>query len=156
MLENADLSQIPSTSLARSQNNKDFYPQKYEERTKLLQIYFAINLLNVSSHKDYINKARNRAFVLWEKRLFGSSHICRNWMVKRHLFLFWCSCSLSTLPLDELLSVLEHLNLHLLSWATSGLNFSDTSPSFTMRIFRIQPEMMWHKLEIHEISDKIF
>lgn len=71
MLENADLSRIPSTSLAHSQNNKDFYPQKYEERTKLLQIYFAINLLNVSSHKDYINKARNRALYYERKDCLG-------------------------------------------------------------------------------------
>lgn len=64
MLENADLSWTPSTLLAHSQNTKDFHPQRYEEGTKLLQIKFVIHLLNVSSHKDYINKAGNRAFIL--------------------------------------------------------------------------------------------
>lgn len=48
------MSWTPSTSLTHSQNTKDFYSQRYEERTKLLQIYVVINLLNVSSHKDYI------------------------------------------------------------------------------------------------------
>lgn len=157
MLENADLPWTPSTSLSHSQNTKDFHPWRYEEVTKWLQIYFVVNLLNVSSHKDYTNKAGKRAFVLWEKRLFGFPYNCRNGVVKRYLLLFWCPYSLSMPPLDELLSVLEHFKFTHTVTAASGLNHSfDKVSSFTVRTCQVQLARMCYKFEIHRISDKMF
>lgn len=70
-------------------NHQGFPSKSVAEGKSWLQIHLVSNLLKVSSYKEYINKARIRAFIPWEKREFKFHHLCRGRTVKRQLLLLF-------------------------------------------------------------------